>query len=305
MKFEPIELFMNAITRLTFPGPLGSAGNYAESPDGTRDYNTLFGYHDEPLFDDFYSAYRRSGIANVIVAKVAKACWRDLPALKLDEDEILHDEMAALKRKGLFRALERADILNRIGSFSVLLIGCPDGEELHKPLGTGKNMSQLYFNAYSEKGIEILTWDTDQDSVRYGLPLTYQLQPVKLDSNKKPTIRQAITVHWSRVVHLAENALDNEVEGLSSLEPVWNNLIDILKVRGSAAEAYYRNARQKYALEVDKDASVDNTPEGKAALKREVEAFTNNMQDFLRLKNMKVNQLQPSVVLHREMFECA
>lgn len=289
----------------TIRSRLGS-GVYGISPDGKRDYNQLFGYGVDLSYTDYYGMYRRGGIANAVVQKLPKACWRDVPEIKVGETRILEDELNILKRMGFFKAMERADILNRIGNFSVLLIGVPDGQDLNLPLGSANSFDGMYFNPYNYDGIEILATDTDPASPRFGLPELYQVRVTNIDKSKrKQNIFVTHVVHWSRIVHLAEGALDSSIEGCSSLEAVWNALIDKDKVRGGSGEAYYRNARQKLALETDKDATLDTGEEATKALKENVENFHNGFEDVLRLDKMKANMLQPSLASPRDPFDIA
>ncbi len=279
---------------------------FGVSPDGKRDYNEIFGYGVSLTYSDYYLMYKRGGIAGVVVSKVAKSCWRDMPEIKDGDNVILKDQLLALKNKKFFKALERADILNRIGSFSIMLIGLPDGEDLDKPVGSAKKDSfgSMYFNVYGYDGIEILKNDSDPASPRFGLPVLYQLQVIDIDgSNRKQTQVTSLVVHYSRVVHLAEGQLDSTIEGMSSLEQPWNALTDKEKTRGSSAESYYRNSRQKLALEVAEGAKASTDPKVKAALKENVEGFQNGYEDVLRLDNMKANMLQPAMASPRDPFD--
>lgn len=284
-----------------------ATGVFGVSPDGKRNYNELFGYGEHLSFVDFYRMYKRGGIAGTIVSKVAKACWRDMPEIKGGDDKpILKAELKILKKIGFFKAMERADILNRIGSFSVLLIGIPDGNDLDKPIGSAKRGSfkGMYFNVYHYDGVEIINYDTDPASPRYGLPEKYQLTVIDVDgSSQKQTVRTTIVVHYSRIVHLAEGALDNTIEGMSALEQPWNCLIDKEKVRGSSSESYYRNSRQKLALEAEGSAQVSKDPEKVESLKENVKNFQNGFEDVLRLQNMKANMLQPQIASPRDPFD--
>lgn len=281
------------------------ASLFGESPDGKRNYNTLFGYLNEPSYADYRGMYRRGGIAHTVVSKIAKACWRDVPVLKDGDNKILEDVMDDLKEAGFFKALERADILNRIGRMSVMFIGVQDGlDGFALPIGIGGDIEDLYFNVYGEDGINISRWETDPTSPRFGLPVVYQLTVTNLTGTSgKVAGFKAVNVHYSRIVHMAEGALENDVEGMSALEPVWNALIDKDKVRGASAEAFYRNARQKFALTANKDANFDTGGEALQELATQVEAFTNNQQDFLRLKNMEAKVMQPQISSPRDSYD--
>jgi len=276
------------------------------TPDGKRDYNQLFGYG-IPSFEEFYQMYKYGGIAGVICGKLPKACWRDMPEIfDGNDNQILKKELRILKRMGFFKAMERADILNRIGTFSVLLIGIPDGEDLNKPVGSARRGSfkGMYFNVYHCKGAEIVKYDTDPASARYGLPELYQLQVIDLDgSSKKQIVTTSRIAHYSRIVHFAEGALDNTIEGTSALEQPWRCLLDKEKTRGSSAESYYRNSRQKLALEAEGGAQVTKDKQKVEQLKENVKNFQDGFEDVLRLQNMKANMLQPQMASPRDTFD--
>lgn len=273
-----------------------SAALYGESPDGKRNYKTLYGYLETISYDDNRGMYQRGGIAHTVVAKIAKACWRDMPEVKQGDTVILENELLELVEVGFFKAFERADILNRIGRLSVLFIGVPDGLEPDQPLGTGGNIKDLYFNVYGEDGVIIKKWDMDPSSKRFNLPVIYQLTVTNLTSPSAGLVGSSIVnVHYTRVVHLAEGALENTIEGCSALEPVWNALIDKDKVRGGSGEAFYRNARQKFALQAHKDARLDTSSTANSDLNDEVQAFQNDLQDFIRLQNMDMTVVQPNI----------
>lgn len=281
-------------------------GTYGFSPDGKRNYNELFGYGEDLSYTDYLGMYRRGGIANAVVRKLPKACWREIPKIMVGEKEILKEELEVLKTMGFLKALERADIINRIGNFSVLLIGLPDSTDLNLPLGSANTLDGSYFNPYSYDGIEITRTDTDPASPRFGLPIEYQVRVTNIDrSKRKSTTFVTHIVHYTRIIHLAEGALDSSIEGASSLEPVWNALIDKDKVRGGSGEAFFRNARQKLSLEAVNGAQVATDNASKAALKENVEDFQNGWDDVLRLNNMKANMLQPGLSSPKDSFEIA
>jgi len=278
-------------------------GNNGVSPDGKRDYNLLFGYLDNPLYSDYKYMFERGGIGYTVVAKLPKSCWRELPEAKLNDKAILEDELLMLKKAGFFNAMERADIANRIGSYSVLFVGVPDGLEPSLPVGAAKsgNFAGLYFNVYEEDGINVAAWDDDPASPRYNKPEIYELQTTSNISGSLMGKVSAIRVHHSRVIHMAEGAISNSLEGCSSLKAPWNALTDKSKVTGSNAEANFKNSRQKVVLMARENAKFD--PTDVAALKENGENFQNNQEDFLRTKNMDVMAIQPSIASPRDSYD--
>ena len=263
------------------------------SHDGKRTIYGVYGY-DESLSGDMgfarmYAYSRRQGIANRLTFGVAKTCWRDgfevLSDPENKDSQQLVDALTALNKKGMLKKLEQADILNRIGRFSVLLVGVPDGRKLIEPVGkvAGDGFKSIYFKAFAYDGITIHKTDGDHKSARFGLPELYQVRRgnQRGDSEKDTGTTQALVVHWTRLVHLNENALDSDVEGMGALEPIFNRILDLDKATGGSSEAYFRNARGKIAYEIDKEfaAGFAKDPASKEAFDEGAKKFTNEWQD--------------------------
>ncbi len=270
-----------------------NTGLFNLSPDGNRNYNTLYGYPDKPSYEYFYDIYRRSGFGHIIIDKVVKSCWRDTPECKIDNSPVLEAEIQMLEDIGFFKGVEKADILNRIGGYSVLLLGLNDGEEANKPVNRGGiDAENIYFNAYGRNNITVSKYDMDQSSPRFGMPEIYALtfdnrdNDIGISSRKNNTI----AVHHERIIHLSETALENELLGMSYLEPIVNSLIDVIKVRGGAAESFFKNSRQKFGLSTKDNDALDE--DAREALQAEAEAFQNEQRDFMRLMNMDVQEFQ-------------
>jgi hypothetical protein len=268
---------------------------FGVSDDGARDLNKVYGYNTNPSFDQYFSMFKRSGVANRLCSAVPRACWREGLTINGDNDEpVLVDELKELRRRGMFSKLERSDILNRVGSFSVLFVGVPDGMTADKPLGTSNadQLDEVYFTPYNEGTVNINKWVTDPLDPRFGLPESYELTPSDenvADSESTPI--KSIVAHWSRVVHMAEGALSNDVYGLPYLSPVYNRILDLNKTIGGGAEAYFRNAVGKFALEVEKEFKGVMDQAGKDALRTEVKNFTDGMQNYMRLNGMSAKSL--------------
>lgn len=271
-----------------------SSALFGVSKGGKRDLNDIYGYTTNLDFPQMYWMWRRGGLAFRVINSVARSCWRDKITVLNDGDERLVDELKILNKYGkLAKRLEQADILNRIGRFSVLFIGVPDGLPMKQPLGTARaaRLKEVYFRAYAEDGITIHSWNQDKASFRFGLPETYQLQTENRGDKNTETISEPIIVHWTRVVHLAEGSLDSDVEGVSALEPIFNTLEDIVKTAGGSAEAYFRNARSRFSMETDPKYATSFTSSEKLQLEEEAMKFQNEWQDFIRAGGMQIKAL--------------
>jgi hypothetical protein len=290
---------LNGLTStLTLRDQIG--GILGLSHGGERSTYDIYGYPAQYYFRDGYRYARREGVANRVAFGVPASCWRGGFIVKEgtpdeESDSILDDEINKLNLKQLFSRFERADVLNRMGAFSVLFVGVPDGLDFDQPIGSvsGDGFNSIYFRPFAYDGIEISKWNTDENSERYGMPELYQLEVMGRGDNEKSQQTQTIVAHYTRVIHLAENLLDNDVEGIPALEPIFNRILDIDKATGGAAEAYFRNARGKIAFEVDPEfsSSLMNDSAAKESFDKAGKAFTNNWQDQIVAVGSKINAI--------------
>ncbi len=95
-------------------------------------------------------------------------------------------------------------------------------------------------------------------------------------------------IHWSRIIHIAEGCLDDDIFGQPTLENVYNLLLDLLKVTGGGSEAYWLRASPGLQLDVDKDMTLDTVE--KQALKDQADE-----RRMLRTRGVNVNQLGSDV----------
>ncbi len=210
---------------------------------GDRDYYQVLGYPKSIEIEAYFLRYKRQDIARRIVDLPAIDTWKEPPALSEGDDEntdtaFVKDFDALNKRVKIWKALSSIDRLSGIGQFGILLIGFKDGGELSEPLNTEKvkgEKSILFLRPFSQASVEVADKNKDPQSPRFGLPENYTVT-FDDDIGKK-------TVHWSRVLHVAENKLDSEVLGTPRLEGVFNLLDDKMKVVGGTAEATWLNMR--------------------------------------------------------------
>jgi hypothetical protein len=279
--------------------------------EGKRDLYRVLGYSRIITNKMYRDEYARGGISKRIVEAYPKATWRGGLELQEDEDPKVSTPFETTwesleKRLKVWSTLQRVDILAGLSQYAVLLIGAPG--ELNQELPRGNPDQLLYLTPFSGGGgpfpssytgtsgfsgaeyadATIRDLDMDQNSKRFGLPLTYQLRRVDATS---PSLQ--VPVHWSRVLHVAEGTLDNDIYGQPVLENVFNLLEDLQKVTGGGAEAFWLRANQGTLLNVDKDAVLDEDAVKK--LKEEVEDYKNNISRFLKTRGVDVKTLGSDV----------
>lgn len=275
---------------------------------GARDLYEIFGYDRVLGYSDYEERYRRGGLAKRIVEAYPKATWRG--GIKLYEDEdptnITEFEQAWLDlelRLKIWATLQRVDILAGLSTYAVLLIGAPGALDTELPRGDETAKSLLYLSPFSGGGgpggantrlrgpmwdadCSILEFETNIRSARFGLPLWYQLKRTELSS---PDLQKKI--HWSRIIHVAEGCLNDDVYGTPTLESVWNLLDDLDKVTGGGAEAFFLRANQGMHLDIAKDMAL---PDAKAAienLRTQSEEYANGITRWLRTRGVTVTPL--------------
>lgn len=279
--------------------------------EGRRDLYEILGYARVITTKDYRDRYERGGIAGRIVDAMPNATWRGMPAFEIieddDPDKITPFEQAWIdldRRLQIQAKLLRVDKLAGLSTYAVLLIGAAG--ELDTPLPRGKNSNQLLYltpfgggggpggrnsqtTVAADADAQVMTFDENPQSKRFGLPLTYQLKRIDISM----TLQRP--VHWTRVLHVAENLMADEVYGLPTLERVWNLLDDLEKVTGGGAEAFWLRANQGLHLDIDKDMSLPDATAAIAALKEQAENYKHQMTRWLRTRGVKVETLGSDV----------
>lgn len=259
-----------------------------------RDYFETLGYPQryELDIDTYWAQFERGGIAERIVTSVSGATWADVPEVQDhdgdDEDETtsFEDDVATLfDETGALHYLERADTLQRIGRFGVLLIGFDDGGDLDEEVDTSALSGDpaddiLYYQPFSEKQIDDFERVEDHTDERFGKPEHYDLDFGEDSIGVEE-------VHHSRVIHIAEGALEDESIGYSAYRPVFNYLIDLMKVVGGSAEMYWRSADRKIVANQNGEGRV--TDEDKIV--SQVEELVHGLRNVAWTQNVDLESL--------------
>jgi hypothetical protein len=280
------------------------------SHGGARDTYAVFGYDDVITTGQYRVAYDRGGIAGSIVDVMPEATWRGETPFELIEDEDPENDTefelawkALEKKHQIFAKLQRVDKLSRLSTYAVLLIGARDTWDT--PLPRADKAGLLYLMPFLGGGgpggnnsqtvaagadATVYEYVTDSADPRFGQPLSYTIKRTDVASPDwgRP-------VHWTRVIHVAENLLDNEVFGQPALERVWNLLADLNKVTGGGSEAFFLRANQGLHIDIDKDMALEDTKATLAALKEQAEAYKHQLTRWLRTRGVKVETLGSDV----------
>lgn len=267
-----------------------------------RDVYQALGYQDTITYSDVYGRYVRQDIARAIIDKPVEASWSGGVRIQEVDDketqlEKAWDALLKDKSLALLPKLERLDKLAGIGRYAVLLLGFSDVKteaDFAKPVNLGTSLNSkklLYVRPFGEGHAEIEEWETDTHSDRYDMPKTYKLTIANSDRNGSASTD--LRVHWSRIIHVADNLLEGSVIGRSRLEEVYNRLMDLEKLVGGSAEMFWRGARPGYSGELDPDFSL--TSEDESDLESELDEYEHNLRRILIMKGIKLQNLAPQV----------
>ena len=261
-----------------------------------RNLWTVFGYRTNLTARDLYVKYRRQDIAKTIVNAPADAIWTRPPKV-LGDSAFVSAWNVLTKDYQLWSVLNKIDIMLGFSRFAIMVIGLDDGKPLSEPVvGTGHNI--LYVQPYSELGLTINDYDVDPQSPRFGLPMYYHVQINEAEhglSNRSVTAAPSVNfrVHYSRVVHIAGDTLEDSVLGIPRLEPVYNALDDLLKTVGGAAETYWLTANRGMQFDVDKDMQLQESDLDD--LSDEIDEYYHNLRRAIRTRGVKINELGSKV----------
>lgn len=279
--------------------------------DEHRDINEECGYPESISPHEFRAMYDREGIARRVVNLMPHECWVDDPMIFETEDQEETEFEQALAelddRTHLLHYLARVDELSGIGHFGILLLGFDDGAPLDQPvapvdartgeLRPGKAKRQLVFiRAFDESLVQVAGVESHPASPRYGQPTLYSV--TLMDSALKPAAgatipTTSVSVHWTRVIHVADNRMSSETFGVPRMQSVWNRLVDLRRLYGGSAEMFWRGAFPGYSFETNPDlvdAELDSD-----AMREEFFRYSSGLQRYLALQGVSAKSLSPQV----------
>lgn len=258
-----------------------------------RDIDYECGHPTQITSTDYAGMYARFGIAKRAVNLLPDECWKVSPVIYETEDETETEFEKAVKElqdhSQIFHYLHRIDRLSGVGKYGLLLLGVNDGKSLDQPMESSDGMELIYLRAFQESVVEVNQYDRDPTSPRYGHPISYSIQFEEEDSG----IMNARGVHWSRVIHVADNREMSEVFGIPRMELIYNYLLDAKKISASSSEMFWKGAFPGFALTLDD--TTGNVELDTDSVKDEMEKYMNSLQRYMTLTGLKIQPLSPQV----------
>ncbi len=272
--------------------------------DGERDLYKVFGYKRHVTSEDFLAKYNRQDIATRIIDAPPGATWSNPPVMGQEEAQTAWEAMN--RKVKLWGAMYRADRLARLNPYSILLFGFDDSGDLARPLNNDKSKELLYVRAIGSRLIDEMTFISDARDPRFGRPNTYKIKfedpKTKVSSQGSVTVESIkdIEVHHTRVVHVVENALEDEVFGVPIIEKVYNLLDDLLKTSGGTAETFWLTGNRGLQANVDKEMEIN--PEDAAALSDEIDEYQHQLRRFIRTRGVDLKVLESKPPTPKDLF---
>lgn len=214
--------------------------------EGKRNVYQSAGYPNTITLADYEFRYARQDLAQRIVRIFADETWKGETEVQdtesaddsafetafrmLAETELTEDGDT---KPGITHYLNRLDVVAGKGHYAVLLLGLADGRALSEPADKGKLSDPsdlMYVSVFGEEDAGIGAYNDDPSNRRFGKPEYYNLKIAHGDNE------DIARVHWTRVIHVADGAMTNDLLGTPRLEAVYNRLLDIEKVLAATGE---------------------------------------------------------------------
>jgi hypothetical protein len=266
---------------------------------GDRDLFTVYGYKKTLDAQDYLAEYKRHDIAARIVEAFPSATWITAPMVRdVDQKDAENptgwDEewLSITERIPVFHYLERADLLACLGRYGVLVLGVNDGKtSLDLPLDTVSGADKLlWLRPFGEYAVTIDKLVEDPMSPFFGMPEYYQ---IKMGDGRSVNSEKDVKVHHTRVIHIAEGLLDNDIFGLPRLERGMNRLYDLAKIPGGSAELFWKNGRGVMVGSAKPDAQF--TDDDVSSMSSAIDDLQHQLRNWILTKGMDITPFQLAV----------
>lgn len=292
---------------------LQKAFPWAYGTSTKHDYYTDYGWKRDLEFRDFYQAYLRNSLASAAIDKTIGKTWETLPAIwESEKPSDTPDEVAIANRfreRNIWQGLMNADRRGMVGAYSAAIIIVRDGLELSAPVGRLSSIDDLVNIIPAWEGqLQVSEWDTDPRSDTYAEPLMFQFSEFEPGRTYgKP--QQFTNIHPSRVLIWSE---DGTVNGRSDLEPGFNDLIDMEKIKGAGGEGFWKSSRGAPIISAPQGMSPADARQMMGAttnadaldkINEQVDDFQSGFDKALMLGGFEVSPLTITLPQPKEFFE--
>lgn len=276
-------------------------------PGAKHNHYKDFGYPQTVTFNLAFDMYTRNGVARAGVDKTVSKTWESLPYLqefardgarkseaetKLEAD--IRQRFADLR---LWQRLAECDRRGMVGAYSGLVLRLADNKRLSEAVDTvpGGLRGLVEVIPAWEGQLEVSEWDTNELSPTYGQPTMFRFNEAAVETGKKQP--RQVAIHPDRVLIWSR---DGTLDGRSTLEPGYNDLLSLEKVVGAGGEGFWKNAKAAPILEVDATANLESMAKAMGVsveeladkMDEQVGDWQRGFDQLLMLQGMKANGLQ-------------
>lgn len=279
-----------------------------------------FGYPVTVGFAETFEAYNRNPLARAGVDKTIQKTWEENPLLqefqrdgatkgKQDETATEAEIRQRFADLRVWQHMAEADRRGMVGAYSGLILRLADNKRFNEPVDrVGGGLEGLVEVIPAWEGqLTVSQWDTDERSDTYGQPLMFQFAESAVGQQKQP---RNFSIHPDRVIVWSR---DGTLNGRSALEPGYNALLDMEKIRGGGGEGFYKNAKSGLALEIAPEAKMEDmarvmgveVPDLVDKINDQVEDFNAGFDKSLMLQGITAKPIQVTLPSPEHFFAIA
>jgi hypothetical protein len=168
---------------------------------------------------------------------------------------------------------------------------------MQPPAKSSKHRNLTFLRVFDESLVQVVQYEASMFSPRFGQPIMYL---ITLNDPRQPHTGvglplATVRVHWSRVVHLADNLINSEIFGSPRMQSVVNNIIDLQKIYAASGEGYWQSAFTALSLETNPQLGADVVVD-KEGVRSMMDEFRARLRRDLVLTGMTAKTLAPNVV---------
>lgn len=163
-----------------------------------------------------------------------------------------------------------------------------------------KPVKLLYLRTFTQVKAQIVQFEANRSSPRYGQPTMYHIMFDESDAGVESTSLGIPThgenVHWTRILHVpADGAVSSSTWcGVSALKPVFNDVLGERKISGGSPEGFWKMCFTSLVFET-LPALGANPKINRQQLKETIEEFQNGMQKFMLATGVSAKAISPQV----------
>ena len=295
-----------------FPGYFFGAQKHNHAAD--------FGYPDQVSFELAFDAYCRNPLARAAVDKTVGKTWEDNPFLQefqrdgteggdQGETKVEADIRQRFADLRIWQHLAECDRRGLVGAYSGLILRFADSQPFKAPVTRvpGGLLGLVEVIPAWEGQLTVNEWDTDETSDTYGQPKMFSFAESAVGQQKQP---RTFMIHPDRVIVWSR---DGTLNGRSALEPGYNALLDMEKIRGGGGEGFWKNAKSGLSLEIDKDAKIESMAAAMGVgvadvvdkIDEQVEGFNKGFDKSLLLQGITAKPMQVTLPSPEHFFAIA